>query len=354
MLTEKEKQVVLKYVDNYYYDQEKLISYLSMHELVGVEVFYYCDRHKSGDKNTFSRWLDYKDGYEPLPVSMFVKRIPFFFYVQDHNALDLKEYGDLENLHACCADDIRSNHDAFERLYTALEYMFYDLALPLNKIFSYWIDQTGVVSGNLFFRWEHYLRLCVALGKDDFFPERFITAYNEALEASGLPPIIYEIHDTGYYEAFTRDGCKLSFEGQFPCDEQGNPIMKWIGIHATNIKAISCYSKKSKSGYLTIEITPSTVIKVLNYYNSPDDTEDYWYPVYTGPLTMSFDHTILKNRRKELGYTQQAVADAVGTSVRTYQKWEAGNTIPDGYFLIRLLNWLDISNIQDVTEFIAI
>ena len=51
---------------------------------------------------------------------------------------------------------------------------------------------------------------------------------------------------------------------------------------------------------------------------------------------MEFDHTVLKERREHLKYTQQEVADAVGANIRTYQKWEYGDTQPDGYYLLRL------------------
>lgn len=62
---------------------------------------------------------------------------------------------------------------------------------------------------------------------------------------------------------------------------------------------------------------------------------------------MEFDYEVLKHNRIRLKYTQQEVADAVGASVRTYQKWESGDTTPDGHYLLRLLNWLDIRDIQD-------
>ena len=113
-----------------------------------------------------------------------------------------------------------------------------------------------------------------------------------------------------------------------------------------NVKSIKCNCKKSKSGNLTVEITPNTKVHVRNFYNNPDETENYWYQVYAGPLTMRFDYKILKEQRIKLGFSQQQVADAVETNVRTYQKWEHGETTPDGHFLIRLLNWLDISDIQ--------
>ena len=89
----------------------------------------------------------------------------------------------------------------------------------------------------------------------------------------------------------------------------------------------------------------------MNFYNYSDDTEDYWYQVYAGPLTMEFDYKILKEQRKQFGFTQKQVAEAVGTTVRTYQKWESGETTPDGHFLLRLLNWLDISDIQNAIEY---
>jgi transcriptional regulator with XRE-family HTH domain len=66
---------------------------------------------------------------------------------------------------------------------------------------------------------------------------------------------------------------------------------------------------------------------------------------------MEFDYEILKINRKRLKYTQKDVADAIGATVRTYQKWENGETTPDGHYLLRLLNWLDIRDIQDVVRY---
>ena len=238
-----------------------------------------------------------------------------------------------------------------EKIYTALEYAFYSLKLPLNRIFSYWINQTGYVEGNGFFEWIHYLHLCEKFGIQEYFPERFIVAYNEVLETAGLEPIIYEINECGLGAPFIRNGTQLEFEGRFPCDSDGNPIMKWIGIKAISIKSIRCDCEKSKRGNLIIDILPSTIIHVLNFYNYSDDKEDYWYQVYAGPLTMQLDYKILKEQRKQFGFTQKQVADAVGTTVRTYQKWESGETTPDGHFLLRLLNWLDIPDIQNAIKY---
>lgn len=343
MLTEQELKIIEEYVDEEFYDKQKLIKYLSIHDVVGNEVFSYCDKKKNG-KNTYSTWLDDEYGYSPLTVSAFVKRVPFYFYARDVHDVDLENMGELHYLFSY--NMMKDEEFDKEEIYKALEYTFYSLQLPLDRIFSYWINQTGYVSGDGFYKWVHYLKLCEKLGIKNFFPDRFITTYNEVLEMSGLEPIIYEISECGLGEPFYRSGSTLEFEGSFPCDSEGNPIMKWIGIKATNVKSIKCNCKKSKSGNLVIEITPSTKVHVLNFYNNPDETEDYWYQVYAGPLTMRFDYKILKEQRTKLGFSQQQVADAVETNVRTYQKWEHGETTPDGHFLIRLLNWLDISDIQ--------
>lgn len=85
----------------------------------------------------------------------------------------------------------------------------------------------------------------------------------------------------------------------------------------------------------------------VNIYNDKDDKSNTWWPVYFGPAVTEFDSWAFKFYREYGKFTQKQVADAVGTSVRTYQKWESGDSIPDGYFLIRLMNFLDINSVQE-------
>jgi DNA-binding XRE family transcriptional regulator len=237
-------------------------------------------------------------------------------------------------------------------LFEALEYLFYDLHLPLYRIFTYWYDQDRFSHNqSLFYNWYRYLKLCEGEQNIDYYPERFITTYNETLERKGLDPVIYTVDEMYIAEYFSRQGSRFRFDGAFPCDQKGNPIMKWIGIRAKNIGKITCNCEKSQKGNLTIEITPTSVIHLLNVYNRSDDEEDTWYQIYAGPLCMEFDFPMLKRRRKMLNMTQQEVADAIGATVRTYQKWENGETTPDGHFLLRLMNWLDIPDAQSVVSY---
>jgi len=154
----------------------------------------------------------------------------------------------------------------------------------------------------------------------------------------------------GIGEYFWRDGAKMQFAGVFPCDKSGCPVMRWIGLEIKNPGKITCEQDMSSSGRLFLELCPNTIVRALNCYNSDDD-ENYWYQLYSGPLTMAFNYEAIRDARKRLKYTQQQVAEAVGASVRTYQKWESGETIPDGHYLMRILNWLDLRNVQDVTKY---
>lgn len=66
---------------------------------------------------------------------------------------------------------------------------------------------------------------------------------------------------------------------------------------------------------------------------------------------MYFDFQAIRSAREHLKYTQKQVAEAVGAPVRTYQKWETGETTPDGHYLLRILNWLDLPDVQYVIRY---
>lgn len=63
-------------------------------------------------------------------------------------------------------------------------------------------------------------------------------------------------------------------------------------------------------------------------------------------MRSKFASTVLKSR-KELGYTQSEVAEAVSVTVRWYQKIESGRKLPGTITTLRLILFLQI----DVEEF---
>jgi hypothetical protein len=143
MLTSSVTDIIEQYVDERYFDKGKLIKYLNMHSIVGSEIFSYCDKRVGRDGSTsYSNWLDDKYGYKPLPAADFIRRIPFYFYVNDYSN---NHVGDL---HCLISGIIREDKDekALEKLYQSLEYVLYEKKLSLKDIFCYIVDQTHHVT----------------------------------------------------------------------------------------------------------------------------------------------------------------------------------------------------------------
>ena len=357
MLNESDKAIIDQYVDEKYFDKKKLIKYLELHDFAGNEVFSICCRRvPEGHQHTFPYSNIFFQGYDynPVPIETFIKRIPFYFYIipDDVNKASLvyKEntlLGNLSDILACRSQPNRIADT--EETYQILEYLFYEKGIHLLELFSYTATNGEILDSMHFIsKWKHYLEL--KKENDSMMPENFIVRYNEVLEENGLPPIIYEVQELGREEYFFRYDDSIEFEGVFPSTKDGTPILKWIGLDIKNAKSVSLL-KKMGIYYqrLIVELAPDTVIHAKNIHNY-EDKEDFWYLVYAGPKTIRFDHEALKDRRQYLRYTQKEVAEAVGAAVRTYQKWETGDSTPDGHYLLRLINWLNIENVQDITK----
>lgn len=349
---------IKQHVDNRYFHIDRIIEYLTIHEIVGNEIFKHSLKDNIDPRierviNQTFRWLEGRHGYTPLPVKTFLKRLQFYYYIPnedfDYGCLGFVLGGKNSLL---TSDKDHDNKEKLEELYNILESMYYEYNIEITDIFQYVTKQTGYVSENeIFLQWYHYLKLCKQLSIKNPTPDNFIYEYNMILEKSALEPIIYEINFTAYTGAFHRTGNRITFEGIFPCDENKNPVMKWIGLRVKNVNIDSCSCEKGERGELTFEIKPNSVIHALNIYNDSETDEDNWYQLYAGPQHMEFNCSEIKRTREKFKYTQKQVAEAVGASVRTYQKWESGETTPDGHYLLRILNWLDISDVQDVITF---
>ena len=338
-MIQNEHEIIREYVDSSAFDTEALAGYLSTHEYIDGEIFDLCKRETELKRNTR---YNIKRGYMPVSREVFVRRIPFYFFRNENYSV----FGELEGLLSSLDIDIQESNDTkapekLDLLYNELEFLFYKKGFDLKDIFSYIISQYGVASGP-FMSWVNYVHLCDDLGWDDFFPDSFMSSYNYALEAAGQPPVIYKIDPMLVYssEPFYRHGNMFTFDGTFPVDKNGNPVLRWTNLIVKNAGRISCNTKKSLAGSLFIEITPYTIIKAHNLFNE-DSYEEY--EIYVGPRHIDFDGNALRAKRRADGYTQQEVADAIGASVRTYQKWESGATTPDASYMLRLINWLNIS-----------
>ena len=385
ILSSEQIATVRKYTNADRIDQDKLVAYLQKHRTIKLEVFSHCSKvsKRSFGSMGYSTFLN-ESTYHAVDRDTFIRRIPFYFFqVPFGNSTRTG----LSKVFPAGHRDTMTTAD-YESFYIDLEWMFYDLHLPLTTIYDYLGDQftapptknkqgglsafitssileeRGLSGREAFPMWRHYLHLCQELGWTDYTPDRFISAYNFALEAAGLDPILYRPLKDYIITYYTREDDTYVFRGNFPCDKNGVPIMRWTTIRVQDAASIEFSGEKSRCGELRILLGPKTKIHIREFYETEDDNAEegespdelveeplMWRQIYAGPQTMEFNHNALKQARIEHKLKQSDVALAIGTSVRTYQKWESGETTPDGHNLLRLMNWLNISDPQDLITY---
>lgn len=348
MINKEQENFIRNYMSQEYFDSDKVISYLRIHDIVGTEIF---DLALKEQTKRNLRLVHEGVGFKTIDVATFIRRVPFYFYVADFNK---EQHGDLLSLF--CGTNSFETRDDMEKVYEALERLLYKYNMLVSDIMGYPIKITGHYSRNdIFFNWVNYLDICYELHIDNKFPEDFLYEYNKVLELAGETPQIFEPGLIGFNEDFLRTDREIIISGEFPCQNGNLPILKWIGVwieDAAYVKVADCYSignTKTLEKELHIGLTPDTKIYMPNIYNK-DDSHDIWYPIYFGPRAMEFNNEILKVARSRMNITQKELAEAVGVQLRTYQKWEKGDTIPDGYNLIRLMNYLNIESVQEFVE----
>ena len=375
-LTAEQIYIITHCTDENYIDREKLVSYLEKHKTIKNEVFQYCSKVTKGlGPQGYCGYLEKEPMFSPVSRETFMRRLPFYFYLKPFLG---KPRSGL-SLFIPKANGTAGDADDYESFYVDLEWMLYDLGIPIDVIFNYVQDQLSaapepkkslseaLISINaprnlfwtgqldrrdLFGYWRHYLRICAEIEWTDYLPTSLITAYNNALEQTGQQPVIYyPIKDCGF--DFFRDDSEIVCNGHFPCNANGRPIMKWTSVYVVDPIKISYTGEKSRCGELRITLGPKTLVYYLE--KQSEDTDDCgWKQLYAGPQTMEFDNEALRELRKSKRMTQGNVADAIGTSVRTYQKWESGETTPDGHSLLRLMNWLDVDDVQSLVKSIEL
>lgn len=372
-LTSEQIAVINRYTDAERIDREKLIAYLEKHKIIKGDVFKHCSKVVERSlmaSRGYCTFLNSEPTYTPVDRNTFIRRIPFYFTPVHFGS---EQRSGLSYIIPVSRQNERSA-EFYEAFYRDLEWMYYELEIPLERIFGYIRDQVclppqpkkdcrdsfssaileehGLGVRESFEMWRDYLHMCSENSSKDFMPERFITSYNYALEACGRDPIIYRPLKN-FITYLARDGSSYVCEGNFPCDASGTPILKWTTLRVTNPVSVEFSADKSRKGELRINFGPKTIIYAKGLYDDPDnddetDDEPEWEQVYAGPQTMEFNHEALREYRIARKMTQNDVAEAIGTSVRTYQKWEGGDTTPDGHNLLRLMNWLEITDVQSL------
>ena len=162
------------------FHQEKLISYLSLHNIVGVEIFEYVAKRiyiGNGSMREFDTVVpimfrgDWESNikpeeeenyinaarFEPEDIDTFIRRIPFNFY---HDGKYINDKGEAKIWHPVAINDLlycignepfsmlhyhRQIPLTLEDAYTKLELLFYEKGYSLQEIFSYTSSIVGSV-----------------------------------------------------------------------------------------------------------------------------------------------------------------------------------------------------------------
>ena len=386
MLTTDQISFIKENVSDRVFYCDRLIEYLNLHDMVGIEVFEFVDRRifttSSGKEEgiiPMALSADSESGvaFEPIPVDVFLHRLPYNFYIDEEKIFTKDENGkevinkDILGITALL-NMIGSEADQFfvhgtkiltlDETYAMLDFLHYENDYSLKEIFNYLPSVMNDIMDEPYPDWFEYIEMCRALGWTDYMPRNLYYQYNLACEALGKKPILFPIETFPNTEEYTselemyyrREGQTVELTGNFPTDEKGELVLRWIGVDIKDAVDITRGDGAGRFTTMRITLSPKTVIHALipiddsevGYTNPPHGTKKV--QIYAGPRTMSFNNKMIKERRKALGYTQHEVAEAVGSNTRTYQKWENGETIPDGYYLLRILNWLNITNVNDV------
>lgn len=379
-------EYIKKYIDINFYDFKSLINYLEKYDVVNFDVFQFATNNYSetirfgsypSRGNPYSKMIINDVHYfNSIDVDTFIRRIPFYFYYPKDGNKPM--YGCLRDLIFGYIEvwnqELHFGESAhvvdYEPMYKKLEEMFYAAMIPLEDIFEYVHTQVHTTGRyDIWLKWYKYIGMCLDMNdKSDLTPKNILWSYNDMLERQGLPPIIYRLENcVGFNELYVRNDSEIVVGGELPINPNtGKLETKWVGLWVDNEKYLKTYrmsndpmsKEPSLHSEIHIGLLPETLIYVLedkdeskipDYVDSP---ENYyiWYPIYIGPKNMKFTMETIKNKRIAFNYIQKDVAERIGVSPRTYQNWEMGVSVPDSLNLLKIMNLLDIRDVQELVQ----
>lgn len=77
-------------------------------------------------------------------------------------------------------------------------------------------------------------------------------------------------------------------------------------------------------------------------FNQSNDIEGFVFPTENPDYLPN----LFKEIRKQADFTQQQMAEVLGTSQKVYQRWESGNTLPTGSFVAKMFLFKDFLDKQ--------
>lgn len=374
MTTKKDQKYILEAV----HDEkvaEKIVEYLNVHKKeVGPEALFTSD----GNSKMIFKSL-FKESWNP---DDFLKRLPFFY-----ETVSLDEFDDYDDglMHFDCTyglsfegileefnvptrtswsetdedeeegdDDAEEGNDYSEPEWEDLLNRF--LAIYDKAVLHYGISCHDLLKWlfsehyrnfqndwmfDVVLRFEKYLELCEKTNRTITLPEDLTVSLNLLKEKVGEKP---EIVCRVWGEP-QREGDNLVYHFSYIPLIDNIPVLRWMGIRTNGTEKVIARPHKPSDWDVTGEEAGKDLVIELKLDSKVEIFDgEKWRTDYLGPNRLDVDLSVLRKRRKELGFKQAHVAEAVGVELRTYQKWESnekeGIKGVKGISLVRLMHYL--------------
>ena len=335
---------------------ESIITYLENHDVITNEIFYELEMLNDYQKNQTKNYLTY---YRNINRETFIKRIPIYFY--DYSPISKKcSINDFFLSYFNGAKYDENMKEAVERKMLMLENIIYYYGITLDQMLGYLYDQGGKDFLNYTFeKWYEYLEL-IGKTKEHYFPNNVLTGLNYELknkrgkEYIFSPEIIrIEIHDDK----------AVKILGLFPTNSDGSIIFDWVGLWTENITKLTSTTRneyclveskiklvKQKQPMMinevTIEVNTNSKIYVSKEQNIDGSIIPVWHDIYRGINRIEYDYKLISYYREKMRISQKDMSNDLNINLRTFQRFEAGETKPDAFDFIRIMKYLRIEDYE--------
>ena len=356
-LTSTQENEVRRVVNQKYFEIDEMIDYLDNHEIITEEIFSRCMTTRGLKKIR----ITFLKNFKPVKRDIFIKRL--YIYLFDLNfecnytmSELFESYKDYKNED----EEVDDEQFDYEGLYLILEKVYLTYGIPLDRVFDYLYEQFGsLLEFQSFYKWICYIELLVVENEKDVFPKNLLYSYNKLLVNKDLKPLIYR---PNMCNVRIEENKRMIVSGIFPKDDDGNICFEWVGVWCENVGEIKQIKRNKNSDEYSMEekilkrfglnINISFYIELkpeskVFFIEENECETPVWKLTYAGSKVSEFNNKKLVRAREKMKLSQREVCDMCDINLRSYQRMEAGEAIPGGLDLLRLMDCLDVRDIKD-------
>lgn len=348
--------IIVHNISKEVFNVESIITYLENHDVITSEIFYELEMLNDYQKDQSKNYLTY---YRNVNKEVFIKRIPIYFY--DYSPINKKcSMNDFFESYFNSKKYDKNIEEGVERKMLMLEKIIYYYGITLDQMLGYLYDQGGKDFLNYTFeKWFEYLEL-IGKKQEHYFPNNILTGLNiELREKKGeeyifSPEIIrIEIHDDK----------TVKILGLFPTNSDGSIIFDWVGLWFEDVVKITSTTKNQyciieskvklvnqKQPIMINEITMEVNADSKIYISSEElingSIIPVWHDIYKGINKIQYDYKLISYYREKMRISQKDMSNDLNINLRTFQRFEAGETKPDAFDFIKIMKYLRIKDYE--------